>query len=72
MDELKNGWEDYWKAYKKIHYVSYKSEEQPIIQPIIQDKIEDKKIETINKLSKSIGPSTISIIKERKIIHIKL
>ena len=34
--------------------------------------IEDKKIETINKLSKSIGPSTISIIKERKIIHIKL
>tara|TARA_R110000868_G_scaffold380268_1_gene646261 strand:+ start:214 stop:426 length:213 start_codon:yes stop_codon:yes gene_type:complete len=70
MDELKNGWEDYWKAYKKIHYVSYKSEDQPIIQPIIQDKIEDKKIETIP--SKSIRPSTISIIKERKIIHIKL
>ena len=72
MDELKNGWEDYWKTYKKIHFVSYKSEEQPIIQPIIQDKIEDKKIKTINKLSKSIGPSTISITKERKIIHIKL
>lgn len=70
MDELKNGWEDYWKAYKKIHYVSYKSEDQPIIQPIIKDKIQDKKIETIP--SKSIGPSTISIIKERKVIHIKL
>lgn len=65
-DELSIGWQDYWIAYKKQHAIQARAEDYIERQkPIIENKTLETKYDTTT-------PTTITIKKEKKIIHIKL
>lgn len=71
-DELSIGWQEYWINYKKQNNLQSRAEDYIIKKPINQAIIENKTLKTIYNTSNTIAPSTISIKKEKKIIHIKL
>jgi len=65
-DELAIGWHDYWINYKKQNHI------QPRVEDYKQPIILNRTLDTTYNTSNSISPTTMSIKKEKKIIHIKL
>lgn len=63
-DELAIGWHDYWINYKKQNNIQPRVEDYK--QPIVLNRTLD------TTTSNSYAPTTMSIKKEKKIIHIKL